>query len=524
MPQLLFDLAVVLYRFPLCLSEHSFSTCLMYSVSLCTTFFPDWISSLLSRCPTIRWLCGLCTIKPLHLQGLQSVAITLRRADAAVDLSLVEGVLATKERGGDTDGEVRFPQPQPLGRDAERSGNVDSCDDPFDEVTGSALTMDARLVPECATLSVGAFALVCRDDRVKSTSDGDNVAAFNGPKSGASLGILEISSDTSNENLAAATAATAGAKQTSLAVSWNTLTATAGEQPSVPQSTGLGSAKPELSGIFRKLFSRHSVRLVPPTGASMRLGEVRIQCHPSEAAAAKRGAEKFPTSSSCVVVRDISATPSVVGVQPRQLAERDVPIELAESERAQQPKSPPARPTLAGVRGAARESKIRDSAGDSSDGYTSDGGPDDEIRLPPRQSPPLLPPRPPQPQPLPSLRLQRIQVPKVKVHASTIIGNVDAGLAGWLNLRGLHEAEFLAAKARRMAKLVAAGKQQSNSVANVEAAIHLPFCLRLSCFVAASSSKSAPLFPYSPMSPDKLQEACHRQGVLVLVSACPSTM
>lgn len=51
----------------------------------------------------------------------------------------------------------------------------------------------------------------------------------------------------------------------------------------------------------------------------------------------------------------------------------------------------------------------------------------------------------------------------MKVHASTITGKVDAGLAGWLNLRGLREAEFLAAKGCRVAKLVAAGKKEKQA-------------------------------------------------------------
>lgn len=50
------------------------------------------------------------------------------------------------------------------------------------------------------------------------------------------------------------------------------------------------------------------------------------------------------------------------------------------------------------------------------------------------------------------------QIPEVKVHASSVTGGVNAGLAGWLNLRGLHEAEGLVAAEQRIAKLIAAGE------------------------------------------------------------------
>lgn len=436
------------------------------------------------------------------------MAVTLGRADAAADLSWIEGQLAAKERG-DTHAEVHSPQSQPQGRGAERRRNVDGCESPFEEIpTGSALTMESRLVPESATLSVGAFSLVCRDDRVQNISNGGHDAAVHGLKSGASLGKLEISSDTSNgvhawgldnmePTVVAATAAIAEARHTSLAVSWNALTATNGEQSPVPASTGPRVAKPELSRILKKFFSRRSVGSVPRNGAraSLRLGEVRIQCRPLEAEA-KRGAEPPPTSSSCIVVRNISAVPCIVVVQPRQPSGRNLPVKLADSERAQHPRSPSARGISAGVRGTSREPKLYESAGGSSiRSYASNGGPDDNTRPPPRQSPPPLPPRPPPLQPLPPMRLQRLHLPEVKFHATTVTGNVDAGLAGWLNLRGLREAELLSAKERRTAKLVAGGKQENNSVANAGVAgSPSVFMVSLSRCVAELSSKSTP-FP-----------------------------
>lgn len=374
--------------------------------------------------------------------------------------------MTTKERGRDTHGEANVLQSQPQDGDAGRNQNVDSCESPFGEAAtdSAAVAMDARLIPKCATLSVCAFALVCRDDRVETNGDGDHDAATLGLKPDASLGKLEISSGNSDGVLAldvdnmkpsfvAATAATAGAKQTSLAASWNTLATTPGELSSVPESKGLGLAKPELSKILKHLFSRDSVRRVAPMGAqgSLCLGEVQIRCRPLEAGA-PQDAENSPTASSCVVIRDISVIPSVVVVKPRQPGERNLTNMPAESR--------PARGSLAGGRGAAQESKPRESTGNSSSGCTSNGDPDDKVRLPPRQSPPPLPLRPPPPQPLPPMRSQSFQVPEMKVHAGAITGKVDAGLAGWLNLRGLHEAELLAAKERRIAELVAAGKQR----------------------------------------------------------------
>lgn len=406
--------------------------------------------------------------------------VSLGRAEATADLSWIEGVLATKEKGRNTRGEARLPQSQPQGRGAERSWN--GCNPPVDDVpTGSALTMDGRLVPERATFSVGAFALVCRDDRVKnSTSDGHD-AAVHGLTSDAGLGKLEISTDTSHGVLEGnsdtiehhSTAATDGAKHASLEISWTALTATTGEQPSVPERPGFGLGKPELPGVFHKFFSRNSGIKVAPTGvkASLNLGEVRIQCLPFEAEA-QRGAENPPASSSGVVVRNISVDPSVVVVQSRQPGQRNSPIKLAEPERAQQPTPPPARGTLAGVCGTAQESKMHDSTAATSRGrFTIDGGPDDKVR-PPRQSPPPLPPRPSLPprRSVQPMELQRFQVPEVKVRTSIITGNVDAGLAGWLNLRGLREAEGVAAKERRMAKLLADGKRECRSVAHAVAA------------------------------------------------------
>lgn len=399
----------------------------LYVLLLCVNVCSAWISSFLSRFPTMQWLRHSCTINPLELQGLQSLDVTLGRADVAADLSWIEGVLATKERGRGLHAEDGSPKSQPQGRNAERSRNVDSCESPFDEITtGSAVTMEERLVPQCAKLSVGAFALVCRDDRVKKNNNGDHHAAVQGLRPVASLGKLEIvsearngvtttwDSDDTKPSCVAATAATTGVKHSSLAVSWNTLTATAGEKSS--GATGLGLAKPGLSSMLKKFFSRNSAKQAAPTGprASLLLGEVRIQCRPLEAGA-KRGVEKSPTHSSCVVVRNISVVPSVVEVQPGQPGQQNPSIELAESRRAQQP-------------------------------------------------PPSLPPQPSPPQPLPLTRLQRFQVPKVKIHASTITGTVDAGLAGWLNLRGLRESEFMAAKGRRMAKLAAAGKQENTII------------------------------------------------------------
>lgn len=461
---------------------------------------PDWIGSSLSHLSTFQWLRNSCTLKPLQLQGLRSLAVTVGRADATADLSWIEGLLATKEQGRDSQEEVGLSNSPRQVRGVERTRNGDSCESPCDETTtGSAVTMDARLVPECAELCIDAFALVCRDDRVNSNSDGDHHAAVHRLKSHASLGELEISSDTNNGVLGwdldnknpscvIARAAAARVKHSSLAVSWSTLTAPTGKQSSVPAGAGLGLPN------FRKFFSRQPVKNVIPTGAraSLRLGEVRVKCRPLETGA-KWGAEKTPASSSCVVVKNISAVPRIVEVQPTQPGERNPPIKQEESGNVQQPTSQPARSTLVGVRGKTLESKIRDSTGDNNSGYTTDGGSVDSVRsLNPRQSPPPLPPRPPPPQPLPMTRLQRFQVPEVKVHASMITGKVDAGLAGWLNLRGLGEAEFLAAKRRRLAKAVAAGKQEYPSpVANAEQGIRLTFCISSRC-VAVSSSKSHP--------------------------------
>lgn len=579
-----------------------------------------------------------CTIMPRHLKGLESLAVSLGRADAAADLSWIESMLATSSRGTGAHRQGRAPQrPQPPeprgevakpdpGRDSdapespskhashsveeERGGTGEehaegrNTSDGTVEVTGNGssggakagvadsnapgpaspsikppdpalgkealegvpaavamtegieiptsseparaaesfkhracaatagftLTVDARLVPACATLSIGAFSLVCRDDRAGRNAHGEYAASTEGLSSAGGLGILEISGGASNvatawglgevDSFATAAAATnTGATKADdpisenqvLFVSWEALTATAEERGhSVQEGAGLGFAKIKLARFFRNCFARHSARSLVPMGgrASMRLGEVRIQCHPLEDPVAKHVSEQSPTSVSCVVVRKFSAIPTIVAETQKQEENSGESIQSTGFERSQWLQDlPSARRALSGAGGAIRESETGwgDLNGDAGrqlercPGDRDDGAPAAVLRRrvlvaegqPTAQRlPPPLPPRASPPKEAPAGRLQRyiivfwrnlrretgqvrrecprfvsdpppgqatFRVPDVKAHASTVTGGVDASLAGWLNLRGLREAEEIAATQQRIAELVAAG-------------------------------------------------------------------
>lgn len=369
-----------------------------------------------------------------------------------------------------------------------------------------AATLDARLVPLYATLSVGVFTLVCNDDRAKKKDDGRSAVRAD-HKSAAGLGKLEILVGASNDTRAwdlgrvepgvatptTATAAVAGGvkpeesslQNHALTMSWETMTAATSDTdggprstahiPALPESMVLGLARLKLESFFRRYFARRLVRCSVPTGgrASARLSEMRIQCRPRETVA-ERGDEQSPTSLWCVVARNVSAVPVIVVVQQKQKQEYPVSLHLPKSEHI----------------------------GGGGGGCGSDGGrkierwpcghsDDDDAAAPfPRKTPPMLPPRPHPLQLTPPRWLQRFlrilrrfrrwgwrraprerkrqvcaspgvarfQVPEVKVHASAVTGGVNAGLAGWLNLRGLHEAQGLVATELRIAKLIAAGE------------------------------------------------------------------
>ena len=68
---------------------------------------------------------------------------------------------------------------------------------------------------------------------------------------------------------------------------------------------------------------------------------------------------------------------------------------------------------------------------------------------PPRVSPPLA-----QPRAQTEFEMFYAKVPEVTVEVGSVAGSVDAGLAGWLNLRGQWEAEDMAAKAGRTERLI----------------------------------------------------------------------
>lgn len=382
---------------------------------------------------------------------------------------------------------------------------------------GVTLTVDARMVPTCATLSVGVFILVCSDDRAGRNADGETAGG---------LGKLEISGGASGvatackaEPFAAAAASNTGAtkpedpssENQALFVSWETLTTTTEEErrPSAQESAGLGFAKAKLARFFRTCFARHSVRCLVPTGgrASVRLGEMQVQCRPAEASVAKDGSDRFQPSASRVVVRNFSVVPTVLAVTPEHKEETDVSLRWTESERLQRPRSfPPSRHVPASADGVTHEAENGDddSRGDGGTrlercpGGREDGAPAavlrrrglEEFHPSLQQFPPPLPPRASPPGDSPARRLQRsivdfwrilrrepgqlrreslplvidppglatFRVPDVNIHANTVTGGVDAGLAGWLNLRGLLEAEEMAATQNRIAQMIAAGK------------------------------------------------------------------
>lgn len=594
-------------------------------------YFCDWTSSLYGR--PLAMLYDACTIMPRHLKGLESLAVSLGRADAAADLSWIESILATSTRGKGAHGQGRAPEwPQPLeppgevgepdlGRNSDASESPSKCasrsveeerggtgqeyeegrsvsDEQVEETgngssggakagvadsnapgsaspstkppdpalckealeavpaavamtegieiptssepasttesfkppecaatEGFTLAVDARLVPACATLSVGAFNLVCSDDRAGRNVDGEYGPSTEGLSSAGGLGKIEIFGGASNaakvwgmgevESFTDAAATNTGATKADdpssenqvLFVSWETLTTTTEERrPSVHEGTGLGFAKIKLARFFRNCFARHSARCLVPMGgrASMRLGEVRVQCHPVEAPVGKDVSEQSPPSVSCVVVRKFSAIPTIVAETQKQAENNGVSIQSTGKEQSQRRQGwPSARHALSGAGGA-----VETSGGDfSGDAGTRRerclGGRDDGasaavlrrrglvaiVQPTPQQLPPPLPPRASPKEP-PAGRLQRFiiafwgkfrrdpgqvrreyprvgsdpppglatfRIPDVKIHASTVTGGVDAGLAGWLNLRGLREAEEIATTQHRIAKLVAAG-------------------------------------------------------------------
>lgn len=648
------------------------------------SLFHGSVSSLLSRCKSIRGLYDACTIKPRQLKGLQSLAISLGRIDVAADLSWVENFLKSKqwarracrpqppplepreegttpsrnhdgegcdslvegmsphaaenkgvgktaenkrgpgesegtaevttngpnvsENGGVTDGNIERAKRVCVPTDRETSAGADSnqklgepmigngqsnpgfenpivpgCTsgdhaqhaekleavDAAEAVGGAptgvetpawsdstttppsikppgrtatplppaalASTLDARLVPLYATLSVGVFTLVCNDDRAEEKDESRSAAGVD-EKSAAGLGKLEIFGGDSNGSRvrelgnmepsvaapadgtaaaaasapAAATAAAGGAKTEesslqnhALTMSWETVTVATDDaaggprltvhNTALPESSVLGLARLKLARFFRDYFARRSVRCSVPTGgrASVRLGEMQIKCRPPETVA-ERGDEQSPTSLWCVVVRNFSAIPVIDVVQPNQKQKQQRQLQLH---------MPTSKRSGSGGSGSG-------GGGGVGGGYRSDGG-----RKPgqwlgdsnaaaaapsPRKTPPPLPPRPLPPRPPPpprqtppprslqsflrSLRrfrrwgwrraprerqprvgaspgVARFRVPEVQVHASSVTGGVNAGLAGWLNLRGLHEAEGLVATERRIAKLIAAGER-----------------------------------------------------------------
>ncbi|CAB1119520.1 unnamed protein product [Ectocarpus sp. CCAP 1310/34] len=329
------------------------------------------------------------------------------------------------------------------------SGNTDA------PPRGLNVVVDARLLPACASLSIGVFTLRCSDDRARN-GDGMPATAADGVMSGR-LGRLEIvgrgkggeapdfpatisftSTDVEEEE------AQGSSGNNALDVTWSTLASTDEDEED--------GTKLKLARAFREmLWTGSSAQFSDPTGgrALVRLGELSVQCRPSEGAveavagAAKHVVEESATSLSSVVVSSLTAVPTIV-FTPKEVPKHKVPIEQPPNGLLPQQQSLPPLPsgpspssllpgcvrTLLGTLRSFRQWLMS------------------------RERLPLMWPSP---QLGASSDTVDFHVLEVKVEASAVTGTVDARLAGWLNLRGVHEAEALTAMVQRKTNLILAG-------------------------------------------------------------------
>lgn len=372
-----------------------------------------------------------------HTETLKGVAEIVVEAEAAA------GARAEGKVGGDQ----RYPgsSSQPPSRNTDAPPR------------GLNVVVDARLVPACASLSIGVFSLMCSDDRARNGAGMPAATAADGVMSGR-LGRLEIfgrgnggeapdiPATTSTTSTDAEEEAQGSSGNNALDVTWSTLASTDEDEED--------GTKLKLARAVRKmLWTRNPLQFSDPTGgrALVRLGELNVQCRPSGGAAeavaeaAKHGAEESATSLSCVVVRSLSAVPTIV-FAPKQVPKHQAPIEQPPNGLLPQQQSLP--PLPSGPSPSALPGCLRTLLGNLR-----------SFRqwLMSRERLPLMWPSP---QLGSSSDTVNFQVLEVKVEANAVTGTVDAGLAGWLNLRGVHEAEALKAMVQRRTNLILAGERK----------------------------------------------------------------
>lgn len=317
----------------------------------------------------------------------------------------------------------------------------------------AASSVDPRFVPAFATFTVSTLTAVCRDDGLGG-SRGDSPAIADADESKFSLGEIIFSgrgygngdllgkvTGTTGRNCAddAAVGRTLRSSH-AMVFSWTTLNNSS-------DVNGTNSTNEDAS-----YASQLSARESAPSDirASARLGEIRIHCRAPEAfmgAGAGTGHERTPTVpgvppesqddssevAHCLVLRKMTVTPVfALKRQQHELRER------------QQQRMKPKRNKHMNVRGSARHSPRR--------GHDARPGGRERSRTPP--------PLPPRPGAISARKIEArspakfiCQVSEVRVDVGEIVGHIDTGLSGWLNLRGRWEAEDIAAASKRAEKL-----------------------------------------------------------------------
>lgn len=324
---------------------------------------------------------------------------------------------------------------------------------------GFGLAMDARLVPARASLSVGAFVFVCSDDRMN--EDGQSCSSSTAAAAGlgsVGLGKLEISSSgyeisgdfPSVSSIAETTKPKAPLEKNAVDLVWETLDKAASADDTAMASTPLspppklGSAKLKLARFVNKCRKRNSVGHSVPTGGhgSMHLDKVLIRCRPSEGVG--DGTEQSPTSEPCVVVfRDISAVPTVIVARNQPKGGKQHPTQPP-GEAPLPPPLPlrprPPLPTSSPLLLRRRPKRLFQI-------------PSSFRRWLWRRALPRPPPRSGA-----HPNVSKLHITEVAVHVRAVEGKVDDRLAGWLNLRGLREADAVSATEVRIAKLISVGE------------------------------------------------------------------
>lgn len=465
--------------------------------------------------------------RPRQLQAVQSLQMTLARANVATDLSWLEDAraLSRTKKDAQVQNDIALTLPpvrdsQPLERRGA-SSHQSPLADKEKEVAATAVaaaaakpsetttspktsaralvspvvffSVDARFVPACATVSIGAFTVVCLDDVGRSINE-DAIDRRSCPSS---LGKLEISGVGSGcpagvpGAVEPADAAAASGHPGAIGeldkdvffgnaatICWATLTpASSSDTPTSAVNRLLPpKIKLALTGMA-KPDERNGTGLVP-TGAraSAHLGEVRIRCRipemtnetmptavpsPTSAASAKaQDGTPISPSTPGLKLKKISVVPTIVVLLQRPIC--------ATQEKAPTP-SPPASTSKEQPRSTTGSSSDRSGgsgSGDINQHSGLDGSASVREKGVPRtglRQPPPLPPRSRTPS---TSTTFNSKVPEVKVEVDTVTGSVDAGLAGWLNLRGRWEAEDLAATKRRAEQLIA-GERCSTFVGKV---------------------------------------------------------